>query len=44
MLMCTVRRNEVSAVCKTARENDKGAFIVVAEAGDILGEGFKRES
>ena len=44
MLMCTVRRNEVSAVCKTARDNDKGAFIVVAEAGDILGEGFKRES
>lgn len=41
MLMCTVRRNEVSAVCRLARENDSGAFIVIAEAGEILGEGFK---
>ena len=41
MLMCTVRRNEVSAVCRLARENDKTAFIVIAEAGEILGEGFK---
>ena len=41
MLMCTVRRNEVSAVCRLARENDKNAFIVIAEAGEILGEGFK---
>lgn len=41
MLMCTVRRNEVSAVCRLARENDGGAFIVIAEAGEILGEGFK---
>lgn len=41
MLMCTVRRNEVSAVCRLAREYDKKAFIVIAEAGEILGEGFK---
>ena len=41
MLMCTVRRNEDSAVCRLARENDRGAFIVIAEAGEILGEGFK---
>lgn len=41
MLMCTVRRNEVSAVCRLARENDRGAFIVIAEAGEIFGEGFK---
>ena len=41
MLMCTVRRNEVSAVCRLARENDANAFIVIAEAGEILGEGFK---
>ena len=42
MLMCTVRRNEVSAVLTLAREHDKNAFIVVGEAGEILGEGFKR--
>lgn len=41
MLMCTVRRNEVSAVCRLVREFDKKAFIVIAEAGEILGEGFK---
>lgn len=41
MLMCTVRRNEVSAVCRLARENDKNSFIVIAEAGEILGQGFK---
>ncbi len=42
MLMCTVRPNEVSAVCKIIRENDSEAFTVIADAGEILGEGFKR--
>ena len=42
MIMCTVRRNEVHAVYKYAREHDKNAFIVVAEAGEIFGEGFKK--
>lgn len=42
MLMCTVRRNEVSAVLTLAREHDKNAFIVVGEAGEILGAGFKQ--
>ena len=41
MLMGTVRRNEVSAVCRFVRENDRNAYIVIAEAGEILGEGFK---
>lgn len=43
MLMCTVRQNEVSSVCRLALANDTKAFIVVGEAGEILGEGFKRE-
>ncbi len=42
MLMCTVRPNEVSAVCKIIRENDGESFTVIADAGEILGEGFKR--
>lgn len=42
MIMCTVRRNEVHAVCKSVRNRDKSAFVVVAEAGEILGEGFKK--
>lgn len=41
MLMCTVRINEVSSVCRLIREYDKEAFTVIAEAGEILGEGFK---
>ncbi len=42
MIMCTVRRNEVHAVYKSVRSYDKGAFVVVAEAGEIYGEGFKK--
>lgn len=41
MLMCTVRRHEVAAVCRLATNCDKNAFIIVGEAGEILGEGFK---
>ncbi|MBO4733859.1 MAG: YitT family protein [Clostridia bacterium] len=42
MLMCTVRINEVAAVCDIVKESDPHAFIVVSDAGEILGEGFKR--
>lgn len=44
MLMCTVRNNEASAVCRLAAEHDKKAFIIVGEAGTVLGEGFKSEN
>ena len=44
MLMCTVRRNEVAAVCRLAAECDKNAFIIVGEAGEVLGEGFKTKT
>ena len=42
MLMCTVRRYEVSAVYSLIEENDPKAFITVSDAGEIIGEGFKR--
>lgn len=42
MVMCTVRRSEVHAVYSVVRNYDKQAFIVVSEAGEILGEGFKK--
>ena len=42
MLMCTVRRNEAAAVFRTAVKLDRHAFMVVGEAGEIVGEGFKR--
>lgn len=41
MLMCTVRINEVSSVCDIIKETDERAFIVISDAGEILGEGFK---
>lgn len=44
MLMCAVRPNEVSAVCRIIKENDGEAFTVIADAGEVLGEGFKKRS
>ena len=41
MLMCTVRVQEVSGILRIINECDKTAFIIIAEAGEILGEGFK---
>lgn len=43
MLMCTVRITEVAAVCGIIREVDPRAFLVVTDAGEIIGEGFKTE-
>lgn len=43
MLMCTLRINEVSTVCDIIRNIDDKAFIVVSDAGEILGEGFKKD-
>lgn len=42
MIMCTVRMNEVSAVVKNVRKHDDNAFIVIGEAGEIIGKGFKK--
>lgn len=42
MIMCVLRRNEVHSVYKYVHKADKNAFIVVAEAGEILGRGFKK--
>lgn len=41
MLMCTVRINEVASACDIIKDADPHAFIVVSDAGEILGEGFK---
>ncbi len=42
MIMCTLRINQVHEVCNCAKRHDKGAFIVICDAGEILGEGFKK--
>ena len=41
MLMCTVRVHEAAAAHDVIKEYDKRAFIVVSDAGEIIGEGFK---
>ena len=42
MLICAARRSDVSAVLAAVRAHDSRAFIIVAEAGEILGEGFEK--
>lgn len=42
MLMCTVRVYEVALLYTIIEKYDKNAFIVVTEAGEIIGEGFKK--
>ena len=42
MLMCTVRSHETFAVLKLMKTIDPKAFITVGEAGEIIGEGFKK--
>ena len=41
LLLCTVRRYEVSGVYDVINKYDKNEFIVVSDAGEIIGEGFK---
>ena len=41
LLLCTVRIHEVSGIYSIIDNHDPNAFIVVSEAGEILGEGFK---
>ncbi len=42
MLICAARRSDVAAVLAAVRAHDPRAFIIVAEAGEILGEGFEK--
>lgn len=41
MLMCVLRVHEVAAVHDVVIESDNRAFVVVSDAGEIIGEGFK---
>ena len=41
MLICAVRDNEVSKLNKVIWQIDPNPFIIISEAGEILGEGFK---
>lgn len=41
ILMCAVRRQEVSLILSLVKNADENAFIIVCEAGEIMGRGFK---
>lgn len=40
-LMCAVRNSEIAEIIKIVKSNDSNAFVVLSEAGEILGQGFK---
>lgn len=41
LLLCIVRRHEVSEVYNIVEKYDNSAFVAVSDAGEIIGEGFK---
>ncbi|MGN0478724.1 MAG: YitT family protein, partial [Hominenteromicrobium sp.] len=41
MLFCAVRRFEVFSISEIIRQTDPDAFVIVGDAGEIAGEGFK---
>jgi uncharacterized membrane-anchored protein YitT (DUF2179 family) len=41
VLLCAVRRQQTSKVRSIIRKADPAAFIIMCEAGDVIGEGFK---
>jgi uncharacterized membrane-anchored protein YitT (DUF2179 family) len=41
VLMCAVRRPQAAILRKLVRSIDPTAFIIMCEAGDVIGEGFK---
>lgn len=41
VLLCAVRRFEIFKIHEIIREIDKEAFVIVGDAGEITGEGFK---
>ncbi len=40
MLMCAIRSHEIAKLNRIIRSVDEKAFVIVTEAGEILGEGF----
>lgn len=42
MLFVAVRKHEAAMLLRLVMEIDSNAFAVVADAGEIIGEGFKK--
>lgn len=43
VLMCVVNQTEVTKLKELVRSHDQHAFVIVTDANEVLGEGFKRE-
>jgi len=43
VLMCVTSRSEVREIRQIVNEIDKNAFIVISNAREVFGEGFKEE-
>lgn len=43
VLMCVASRGEVREIRRIVNEIDKGAFVVISNAREVFGEGFKEE-
>lgn len=44
MLITAARRQDVAAILSSVKSCDPAAFVIVAEAGEILGEGFEHRN
>src|SRR5690606_5873594 len=42
VLMCVVSQNEINSLKKLVQEIDPGAFVIVTNTNEVLGEGFRR--
>lgn len=40
MLMCALRRQQTAGFHRTVKEVDQDAFVIMADAGEVLGNGF----
>lgn len=43
VLMCVASRGEIREIRKIIKEKDKNAFVVITNAREVFGEGFKQE-
>ena len=41
ILICVARKSEISGIMKTVKSVDENTFIIVSEANEVLGKGFK---
>jgi uncharacterized membrane-anchored protein YitT (DUF2179 family) len=42
VLICAIGRRQLSRLKRIVKLNDPGAFVIVSEAKEVMGEGFKR--